>query len=134
MGRSFEADLDRLSTGLIEEVRKGTDGAWDRLVQQFEQLVLAVPHELGLSEADCEEVFQLTWISLYQQIHYIRRPGALAAWIVTTARRQAMRLVTRQRRERPGGDGVLSAAAGTSDDGHDPLEQTIELEERQLVQ
>lgn len=124
-----EKALDQASEELIEAVRASRPGAWEQLVARFQRLVLAVPVELGMPAEDCEEVFQATWVSLYQQIPSLRRPGSLAAWILTTAQRQAWRIQRRRSRERS-----LSAADRPPPEAPpDPLEQSLELERRELV-
>ena len=77
---------------LFEAVRAGDPGAWERLVERYAALVLSVPRRMGLSAADCDEVFQATWITLHQHGKLIRKPSSLPSWIITTARREAWRL------------------------------------------
>jgi RNA polymerase sigma factor (sigma-70 family) len=43
-------------------------------------------------------VAQLTWLRLWEHGHQIREPERLAAWLVSTARREAIRLATASRR------------------------------------
>jgi RNA polymerase sigma factor (sigma-70 family) len=83
---------------LFEAVRAGDSGAWDRLVGRYAALVLSVPRKMGLDAADCDEVFQATWITLHQHGKLIRKPSSLPSWIITTARREAWRLERARRR------------------------------------
>lgn len=123
--------LSELSESLVRRVRAEEDGAWEALVEQFEALVYAIPREMGLSDPDCDEVFQITWTLLYKQIHNLRQPGALPAWLITTANRHAWRLVQRARRRR---EIETPASIPVSADEHaGPLEETETLERRQLV-
>lgn len=77
------------SAAWLERIRAGDETAWEELVREYAPLVLAVGREVGLSEADCEDVFQRTWISLYRQLPLIREPRGLPAWVQITARRLA---------------------------------------------
>ena len=116
---------------LCRDVLAGTDGAWERLVRQYGRLVLAIPREMGLSEDDCEEVFQTTWLALYRDLARIRRPGALAKWITTTARRHAWRALARRHR-----DGVATEPdpEATPDEPRaHPGAELLDAERRHLV-
>jgi RNA polymerase sigma factor (sigma-70 family) len=125
-------DFDERSDECIRNVRADVPGAWEALVRRYEQLVLSVPRELGLSDADCEEVFQATWLSLYRQAHSIRHTRSLIAWICTTATRHAWRIQQRARRDEPlSAERALSLADARSPE---PMSDLIALERRQIVQ
>ncbi|MCB9899065.1 MAG: sigma-70 family RNA polymerase sigma factor [Planctomycetes bacterium] len=129
------------STELVARVRADAPGAWARLVRRYERLVLSVPRGMGLSEDDCEEVFQATWMALHRQIHGLRDPGSLGDWIITTARRQAWKHLRRTslRRQREGaslpseseaGEGVRQEPASPD---APPIDEVLRLERRQIV-
>ncbi len=120
-----------LSAELVAAVRAGSPEAWQRLVEQYAKLVLTIPREFGLTESDAEEVFQATWTSLYRHLPLIRRPAALPAWIITTARRESWRLRRRAQRLE-GAEDVHEAVL--EDPAPDPLGETLGLERRQLLQ
>jgi RNA polymerase sigma factor (sigma-70 family) len=46
-----------------------------------------------LNDADVADVVQLTWLRLVENLDRIRDPGGLTGWLVTTCRREAMRVV-----------------------------------------
>jgi RNA polymerase sigma factor (sigma-70 family) len=50
--------------------------------------------KIGLSHDDAADVAQLTWLQLWKHGQQIREPGRLGAWLVSTARREAIRLAT----------------------------------------
>lgn len=122
---------DELSARLLREVQAGTPGAWEQLVARYERLVLAVPREMGLSEADAEEVFQATWIALFEQVALIRQPSALGSWIITTAQRQVWRVQRRALRRRE--HASLEEAANAPAPLPAPEEQAERLERERLV-
>jgi len=70
----------------------GDSAAWQLLVKRYQSLVYAVATRAGLSMADAADCFQQTWIALYENRHRIQDPTRLSAWLVTTAKREAMRL------------------------------------------
>ncbi|HEX5012135.1 MAG TPA: sigma-70 family RNA polymerase sigma factor [Planctomycetota bacterium] len=120
-----------MSARLLREVQAGTPGAWEQLVARYERLVLAVPREMGLSEADAEEVFQATWIALFEQVALIRQPSALGSWIITTAQRQVWRVQRRALRRRE--HASLEEAANAPAPLPAPEEQAERLERERLV-
>lgn len=118
-----------LSTRLIQAVRDRVPGAWEELVDAYGGLVLSVARSMGLREADCEEVFQETWTSLFEQIHALRRPSGLIKWITSTARRQSSFIVARRRRHAA----ADALETDSPDPGPEPEQEVAELEEAHIV-
>ncbi len=127
MSERTEESPAEIARELCRGVLSGNPEAWERLVEQYGRLVLAIPRELGLGEDDCEEVFQTTWLALYRDLHRIERPGALPKWIATTARRHAWRALERRKRDGavvPSGEEELRGGA---------VEGLLAAESRQLI-
>ena len=83
-------DSNQLSDGeLIEACRIGDEGAWNTLVDRYQRLVYTVPARYGLNPAEVDDVFQSVWFSLLQNLDKLREPDRVAAWLVTTARRES---------------------------------------------
>jgi RNA polymerase sigma factor (sigma-70 family) len=61
-------------------------------------LVWAVALQHGLGEADAADVAQSTWLRLLEHIDEIREPSRVGAWLATTARREALRVIAMRRR------------------------------------
>lgn len=118
-----------LASRLIQDVRGGVPGAWERLIDTYGGLVLSVARKMGLRESDCEEVYQETWASLFEQIHALRRPAGLIKWISSTARRQSLFLRSRRRRQHTA-DEVAENVEGSE---HEPQESLVEIEEAHIV-
>ncbi|MFC7483989.1 RNA polymerase sigma factor [Luedemannella flava] len=57
-----------------------------------------------LGRADAADVSQATWLRLVEHLNDIRDADRLGAWLVTTARREALALVRRSARTVPTGD------------------------------
>ena len=57
--------------------------------------------ECGLPSSDAADVCQATWLTLAQNLSGLREPDRLAAWLATTARREAVRVVACRHRETP---------------------------------
>lgn len=84
---------------LVHRAQEGEQSAWDELVERFGSLVYWTARQRGLSDADAADVSQTTWLRCVQFIHTIRDPNAISAWLVTTARREAIRLSKRAGRQ-----------------------------------
>lgn len=89
---------------LVHAARRGDDDAWTRLVAHFDRLLRSIAASYRLGQADIDEVVQITWTQLVEHIDGIREPAAIAAWLVTTTRREAMRVLQTHVREQLSGD------------------------------
>ncbi len=76
---------------LLDGCRQGDQQAWREMVGQYTPLVWTVARSLGLRPADCEDVCQSTWTQLVRSIDTIAQPDRLSTWIVTVARREAIK-------------------------------------------
>lgn len=77
---------------LIERCRKGDQAAWARLVESFQSLVYSIPKRMGLQDTDSADVFQATFLALYQNLDRIESGQALPKWLAVTASREALRV------------------------------------------
>jgi len=82
---------------LVERARVGDGEAWSRLVEGFLGLLAASLRPLNLSDSDMRDVTQTTWLRLAQHIDQIDDPTRVGGWLVTTARREGLRVVTQRR-------------------------------------
>ena len=87
--------------GLVRAAAGGDVGAWDRLVDGFAGVVWSVTRAFGLSHADAADVSQTTWLRLAENLDNLKDPARVGGWLVTTARREAMRTQERAGREKP---------------------------------
>lgn len=85
-----------------QEILDGDGRAWESLVRRYQTLVYAVASRAGLSLADVADCFQQTWVLLYQHRFSLKDPDRLSAWLVTTAKREAIRL--KRQADRSAGD------------------------------
>ena len=124
-------DLALRCQALLSDVRTGQDDAWAHLLDEFGGLVFSVAHGAGLRGADAEDAYQATWLALHRSLPSIREPGALVAWISTTARRESWRL-SKRRRGQTDLEPFLEQAADMSVDAS-PLDEMQRVEQRQAV-
>ena len=88
---------------LVQQVVGGDQGAWKELVDRNESVVWGAARAYSASITDAEDVYQATWLLLAENLDRLRSPDALSGWLVTTARRESIRLAKARRREAPTG-------------------------------
>ncbi|MGH3693066.1 MAG: RNA polymerase sigma factor [Pseudonocardiaceae bacterium] len=79
---------------LIAGASNGELASWQKIITHYGRLVIHAAMSTGLSRSDAADAAQLTWVRLWEHGHQIREPDHLAAWLVSTARREAIRLAT----------------------------------------
>jgi RNA polymerase sigma factor (sigma-70 family) len=85
-------------------VRRAADGdvaAWGVLVDRFAGLVWSVCRQYRMSNHDAADVSQTVWLRLVEQLSSVREPAAVGGWLVTTARRECLRVLGDRRRQIP---------------------------------
>lgn len=75
---------------LVARCRRGDDAAWGVLVRRYQRLVYAIVRRVGLDEHGAADVFQTVFARLVQHLPRMADPSRLQAWIVTTAKREAL--------------------------------------------
>lgn len=89
---------------MLARVANGDWAVWDEIISRYGRLVIHTATRIGLRHCDAADVAQLTWMRLWQHGHQIREPDRLAAWLVSTARREAIRLANASSRYVLGAD------------------------------
>lgn len=90
---------DLTDAELVAHCRAGRQAAWSTLVRRFQRLVYTVPRRAGLDDEQVAEVFQHAFSRLFEQLDRIDDPGRVRAWLVTTARRESLRLLAERSAE-----------------------------------
>jgi RNA polymerase sigma factor (sigma-70 family) len=75
---------------LVVRCRQGDAAAWTALVRRYQPLVHAIVLRAGLDAHAAADVLQIVFAQLLQQLPRLNQPERLRAWIVTTAKRQAL--------------------------------------------
>jgi RNA polymerase sigma factor (sigma-70 family) len=122
------APTNPLVTDLVARARNGDELAWDALVELYAPLIWSVCRRYRLTRADAEDVAQVVWLYLAGQLGRIRDPAAIPAWLVTTTRRQCVRVRRAALRSCPAGY-VLDVEAVPDDKGM-TAEQELLVAER----
>ena len=119
----------RTDADIWADVLTGHDSAWKELVRRYEALVYTVASRANLSYGDVADCFQNTWVLLYQNRKKIQDPGRLSAWLVTTAKREAIRLRRKAQRFSP-----LEEAPELTDTGELPDEEIESIQQQHLLE
>ena len=88
-------------TELVAAAQQGDHAAWEKLIQRFNPLVVAVIRKYRMSHDDAQDVRQTVWMLLYENIGRLREPKALPGWIKTTTRNEALQQLNRAGRAQP---------------------------------
>lgn len=128
---------DLTDADLVARCRERHEAAWSTLVRRYQRLLYTVPRRAGLSEAHAADVFQACFEQLYRHLDRLDDPARVRAWLVTTARRETLRLLELDRRQvdlAPADDGGEAddrppAIESVPDPGPLPEAQLAELQE-----
>ena len=117
---------DEDDAALVARCRRGEAQAWAVLVQRYQRLVYAVVMRAGFDEHGAADVFQTVYTRLLEHLPKLAQPDRLQAWIVTTAKREALRA-------RRVGQRTVSLTPADDDDS-EGLEETLADEAPQAEQ
>jgi RNA polymerase sigma factor (sigma-70 family) len=84
---------------LVDRARSGDNSAWSTLTQRYDRMLRSIARAYRLDAHDTDDAIQNTWIKLYEHLDRIRDNAAIAGWLNTTMRRQALRLLQTHTRE-----------------------------------
>jgi len=86
----MDAPEESQDAELVARCRRGDASAWAVLVKRYQRLVYAVVMRAGHDEHTAADVFQTVFSRLLQHLPRLAQPERLQAWIVTTAKREAL--------------------------------------------
>lgn len=121
--------MARTDLEIWQDVLAESTDAWKELMWRYQALVYAVASRAGLEMGDVEDCFQQVWYLLYKNRKKISEPSRLSAWLVTTAKREAIRLSMRSRHSMTDIDDVsIADKRGLQDEELEKLELQAHLE------
>jgi RNA polymerase sigma factor (sigma-70 family) len=82
---------DPTVTDLVTRARSGDKHAWDAIVERYAPLIWSICRQYRLNDADSEDVGQIVWMYLVNQLDSLRESAALPGWLATTTRRECLR-------------------------------------------
>ena len=114
---------------LVRAAATGDPHAIERLVARFDRTLRGVARSYRLSSWDTDDVIQATWLQFMLHGRELREPAAVGGWLVTTARRESLRLLQRHVRESLTDD----PARGEADGHAEPDRELLAAERRDLL-
>lgn len=108
---------------LLHRAAAGDQQAWRELVDRNAPVVWGVSRAFSANVADAEDICQATWLLLAENLGRLRDPESLSAWLVTTARRESLRLHRARQRESP--VGLDSEALGGTEHAEAPEHKVL---------
>lgn len=124
---------DEDDAALVLRCRRGEGAAWEALVHRYQRLVFAIVRRIGFDEHAAADVFQTVFARLVAHLPRIADPQRLQAWIVTTAKREALLALRRSRRTvsmtRADDTGDETSEFDIADDSPLPEEVLAELQQ-----
>lgn len=101
------------------------------LIEKFRPVVWVTIRSCGHSRDDAEDVWQLVWMRVFQKIHLVRDPDRVRAWIITVARREALRHRETLARTRPAVD--IDDVGGVFGSDASPEERALDVAEAETL-
>jgi RNA polymerase sigma factor (sigma-70 family) len=97
VGNTSSATADVVQ--LVHGAADGDDNCWNELVDRYGRLIWSVARGFRVSGTDAAEITQTVWLRLAENIGRIESPERVAAWLVTTTRRECLRELRLQGRQ-----------------------------------
>lgn len=116
---------------LLARADAGDQAAWNAIIDRYTNLLWSVARAHRLGNADAGDVVQTTWLRLVENLGRIEDPERLPGWLVTTARRESLRVLRKSGRELLGG--TDDAALDVADELAPALDARLLTEERDLA-
>lgn len=94
---------------LVKRAAAGEREAWDGLVRRFNGLIWAIVRKHRLRPADSQDVVQVVWLRLLENLGSLRDPNRVGGWLATTTRHECLRVIRLRSRMIPTVDDVLES-------------------------
>lgn len=82
---------------LVGRARCWDSTAWHELVASYGPRLMRIARTYGLNDADAADVVQTTWLRCVQYLGQVRDLASIGAWLTTICRREAMRVLQREK-------------------------------------
>jgi RNA polymerase sigma factor (sigma-70 family) len=132
-------DNDAVSA-LVAAAGAGDQAAWNELVDRYTPLLISVIRRFRLTTSEAEDVAQTVWLRLVEHLGSLREPRALPMWLITTGKRESIRLLGAERRtiaqdplEAAWHNHAATRAAWADPEPAEPAQGLIEAERRQAL-
>lgn len=93
------ADVSWSDTRLVGECLRGNETAWTSLIDKYKNLIFSIAVRRGFSRDDATDIFQEVATQSLSELARIRKPQALAAWLIQVTSNKCTQWRKRQFRE-----------------------------------
>ena len=83
---------------LVKACLSGREEAWSCLIEKYKALIYSIPVKYGFSKDDASDVFQATCLELLVRLPDLRKPRALAKWLMQVTHHECYRWKRSQQR------------------------------------
>lgn len=118
---------------LLDAISEGDSSAWEELVYRYGGLVTAAVRSFRLPHADALDAVQSTWMHLVENHRRVRHPEHLGGWLVTTARRECLRILRHTKRTVNAGVAINESPDHSVDPEHQVVSAVTAETLRKLV-
>lgn len=120
---------------LVKLARRGCQRSWSALVARHGAALTATARRHRLNDADAADAVQTTWLRCMEHVDRIRSPDRIRSWLLTTCRRECLRIL-RDRARSVATDPLVPGALGEPDAlcaPPDPGESVLTAEVRRIL-
>jgi RNA polymerase sigma factor (sigma-70 family) len=114
LNEEFLPDDGERLRALVRDAAAGDEAAWAELVARYDRLVRHVVRAHGIDTATSEDIVQVTWCRLVQNLDRVRQPDRLGAWLARTARNECLHTLRGWGRETPVEENALRSLVGNT--------------------
>src|SRR5260370_35767308 len=110
--RRLGADVSWSDTRLVGECLRGNETAWTSLIDKYKNLIFSIAVRRGFSRDDATDIFQEVAAQLLSELAKIRKPQALAGWLVQVTSNKCTQWRERQFPGSAGQGGCVGSSCG----------------------
>ena len=89
---------------LVKECLNGNEQAWSALIDRYKNLIYSIPIKYEFSREDASDIFQTVCVELLSNLHRLRKPRAIAKWLIQTTSHACLHHKRREQRYVPADD------------------------------
>jgi RNA polymerase sigma factor (sigma-70 family) len=115
---------------LVRACLEGSDKAWEALIDKYKNLIFSIPMKYRFPADDADDIFQEVCLDLFRELPRLRRPQALAAWLIQTTSHRCFHRKRERQRYAPATDDVSLNSVGEVDV---PEDLVHEVEREQML-
>lgn len=90
---------------LVRECLRGSEAAWNELIEKYKKLIYSIPVKYGFSREDAADIFQAVCLDLLNDLPRLREPQALPKWLIQVSSHKCYQWKRQMARSpQPGGE------------------------------